>query len=69
MDAELVAEVVPHVVEAKDTGEEIKLATVEKLRDAGGDGGRAGTVGRAAVLFERDRIREGCIEGTLIIEE
>jgi hypothetical protein len=58
-----------HVVEAQDTDKEVKLTAVEKMRDAGGDGGRTGTVGRAAVVFEWDRIQEGCIKGSLIGEE
>jgi hypothetical protein len=58
-----------HVVETKDTGKDVKLAAVEKVRDAGGDGGRTGTVGQAAVFFEWDQIQEGCIESRLIVEE
>ena len=58
-----------HIVKAEDAGEEVKLTKVEELLNAGGDGGGAGTVGRAAVFFERSRIREGAIEGCLIVEE
>jgi hypothetical protein len=58
-----------HVVEAKDTGKEVQLAAVEKLRNAGGDGGRTGTVGGAAILFERNRVWECRVKGSLVIEE
>jgi hypothetical protein len=58
-----------HVVEAKDTGKKVQLAAVKKVRDAGGDGGRTGAVGMAAIFFEGNRGWKCFIESGLVIEK